>query len=91
MEIVGAPRRMFTGMMIQVFFAVGVCYVALVSFLLKSWQYINLAVVIPTVFYLSYWWYVLTVLCVWVLFVFLNIYSYYTTILTFRSLLCIKH
>jgi len=66
MEIVGAPRRMFTGMMIQVFFAVGVCYVALVSFLLKSWQYINLAVVIPTVFYLSYWWYVLTVLCVWV-------------------------
>ncbi|XP_053398326.1 organic cation transporter protein-like [Mercenaria mercenaria] len=58
MEMVGPAKRLWTGMLIQVFFAIGVCYVALTGFLARSWMWINLASAIPCAFYLSFWWFV---------------------------------
>jgi len=60
MEMVGPEKRLWTGMLIEIFFAVGVCFLALVAFLVRSWQWTCLAVAIPTVLYLAFWWYVPT-------------------------------
>lgn len=56
MEIVGASKRIWTGMLIQVFFAIGVCYVALMAYLWKNWRWVNVSVVVPVAIYLSCWW-----------------------------------
>ncbi|XP_052807935.1 organic cation transporter protein-like [Mya arenaria] len=56
MEMVGPSKRIWTGMLVQAWFAVGVTYLALVAYLTRSWQYINISVFAPCVLYLTYWW-----------------------------------
>lgn len=56
MEMVGPTKRLWTGMLIQVFFAIGVCYLALMGFLIRTWMWINLSVALPCAAFLTYWW-----------------------------------
>ena len=56
LEVVGPSKRIWTGMFVQVFFAIGEMYLALVAYLIREWKWINLACAIPCVIYLTYWW-----------------------------------
>lgn len=56
LEMVGPSKRVWAGIVIHAFFALGLVYLAGVGYLLRDWQYISLAVAGPCVFYLSYWW-----------------------------------
>ncbi|XP_052807934.1 organic cation transporter protein-like [Mya arenaria] len=56
MEMVGPEKRLWTGMLVEIFFPIGTCFLALMAYLIRSWQWTNLAIAIPMVFYLSFWW-----------------------------------
>lgn len=56
LEMVGPSKRVWAGIVIHAFFALGLVYLAGAGYLLRDWQYISLAVAGPCVFYLSYWW-----------------------------------
>ncbi|KAL4232991.1 hypothetical protein ACF0H5_007677 [Mactra antiquata] len=56
MEMVGPTKRLWTGMLQQVFFAIGVCYLALMGYLARDWMWINLACALPCILYISYYW-----------------------------------
>lgn len=58
LETVGPSKRIWTGMFVQIFFAIGEMYLTLVAWLIRDWMWINLACAIPCVFYLTYWWFV---------------------------------
>ena len=58
LELVGPSKRVWTGILIHAFFAVGLCYLSGVSWLLRNWHLIQILVGGPCVLYLSYWWYV---------------------------------
>ena len=55
LEMVGPSKRVWAGIVIHVFFAIGLLYLVGAGFLLRDWQYISLAIAGPCVFYLSYW------------------------------------
>ena len=55
-EFVGPSKRVLTGIPIHMFFTVGLLYLAGVGALVRDWQYLQLAVGIPSVFYIVYWW-----------------------------------
>ncbi|XP_033740119.1 organic cation transporter protein-like [Pecten maximus] len=57
-EMVGPSKRGVAGIPIHMFFATGLCYLSGAGYFLRNWQYIQLAVGIPCVFYLFYWWFI---------------------------------
>ncbi|XP_061177652.1 organic cation transporter protein-like [Saccostrea echinata] len=58
LEMVGPSKRVWAGIVIHVFFTIGLLYLAGVGYLLRDWQYISIAVAAPCALYLSYWWFV---------------------------------
>lgn len=58
LETVGPSKRIWTGMFVQIFFAIGEMYLAFVAYLIRDWKWINLACALPCVIYLSYWWFI---------------------------------
>lgn len=55
-EFVGPSKRVMTGIPIHMFFAVGLVYLAGVGALVRHWQYLQLAVAVPCIVYVFYWW-----------------------------------
>lgn len=55
-EFVGPSKRVMTGIPIHMFFAVGLVYLAGVGALVRHWQYLQLAVAVPCIAYVFYWW-----------------------------------
>ncbi|XP_064606577.1 organic cation transporter protein-like [Liolophura sinensis] len=55
-ELVGPSKRMWTGMFIEVFWAIGEAILVLLAYFIRNWQYLQLAISVPSVLYISYWW-----------------------------------
>jgi OCT family organic cation transporter-like MFS transporter 4/5 len=55
-ELVGPGKRLFAGVVNEIFFAVGLVLLAGVAFGLRDWFWIELALSIPTVVFISFWW-----------------------------------
>ncbi|XP_048771493.2 organic cation transporter protein-like [Ostrea edulis] len=58
LEMVGPSKRVWAGIIIHAFFAIGLLYLAGAGYFLRDGQYISIAVAVPCVFYLTYWWFV---------------------------------
>ncbi|OWF47020.1 Organic cation transporter protein [Mizuhopecten yessoensis] len=58
LELVGPSKRIWAGIVIHIFFAIGLVYLAGVGYLLRHWKWIQLAVAIPCSFYMLYWWFI---------------------------------
>ncbi|KAI8752654.1 organic cation transporter protein, partial [Biomphalaria glabrata] len=54
-EIVGPSKRTNTGMITQLFFSTGVVSVAGLAYLIRSWQYLLLAITAPLVLFFTMW------------------------------------
>ena len=54
----GPSKRVWTGILIHAFFAVGLCYLSGVSWLLRNWHFIQITVGGPCALFLVYWWYI---------------------------------
>lgn len=57
-EIVGPSKRRYTGINFEFFFASGFVILALLAYLIRNWQYLELALSMPTIFYMLVWYYV---------------------------------
>ncbi|XP_033741750.1 uncharacterized protein LOC117328333 [Pecten maximus] len=55
-EIVGPSKRKYTGIINEIFFAFGECFLAGVGFLVRDWHYVEIIIAAPMVLYLAYWW-----------------------------------
>ncbi|KAF4523819.1 hypothetical protein B566_EDAN008054 [Ephemera danica] len=56
MEIVGSSRRQYAGLALQMSFSLGYMFIALFAFLISDWRHLQLALTLPGLLYLSYWW-----------------------------------
>ena len=56
MEIISPKYRTYTGLFFQGFFAIGFCVLPGISFALRDLLYTQLAMCLPTVILLSYYW-----------------------------------
>ncbi|XP_046326574.2 organic cation transporter protein-like [Haliotis rufescens] len=56
LEIVGPSKRVWTGIMIEVFFAIGMTMLSGVAYFIRDWHTLELAMSIPVAFFLIYWW-----------------------------------
>ncbi|OWF44712.1 organic cation transporter protein-like isoform X2 [Mizuhopecten yessoensis] len=56
LEFVGPSKRMWAGIVIELFWASGTMLLALLAYLIRDWKYLNLVVSVPPVLFLSYIW-----------------------------------
>ena len=56
MELVGPSKRMWAGIIIEYFFAIGLLVLAMVGYFLRDWNHIEMVIAFPNVVYLTYWW-----------------------------------
>ncbi|ESO84004.1 hypothetical protein LOTGIDRAFT_108246 [Lottia gigantea] len=56
MELVGPSKRALAGMIIMLFWALGLFVLGLIAYFIRDWRTLSLAVSCPSVVYLSYWW-----------------------------------
>lgn len=57
MEMVGPSKRMWAGIVVEYFFALGMIILAGVGYMLRDWRHINMAVTFPNLVFLSYFWF----------------------------------
>ncbi|XP_046573280.1 organic cation transporter protein-like [Haliotis rubra] len=55
-EFVGPSKRVWTGLVIELFWVLGMIIMAGLAFLLPDWHHLVLALASPAVLFLSYWW-----------------------------------
>ncbi|XP_062581641.1 organic cation transporter protein-like [Saccostrea cucullata] len=55
-EIVGPSKRLWAGVVIEYFFALGLVILCLIGYLIRDWKYNEIAVSVPAALLLSYWW-----------------------------------
>ncbi|ESO88919.1 hypothetical protein LOTGIDRAFT_153985 [Lottia gigantea] len=56
-ELVGPKYRLLVGFMIQMFYSVGYITLAGIAYLIGDWRYIELAITLPVLLFISYWWF----------------------------------
>ncbi|XP_052712009.1 organic cation transporter protein-like [Crassostrea angulata] len=56
MEIVGPSKRLWAGVVIEYFFALGLVLLCLVGYLVREWKYNEIVLSVPSAFILVYWW-----------------------------------
>ena len=56
MEMVGPSKRLWAGMVIEYFIALGLVLQCLVGYLIREWKYNEIIVSAPAALMLSYWW-----------------------------------
>lgn len=56
MELVGPSKRLWAGIVVEYFFALGLVILAGVGYLLRDWKNIEIAVSFVNILYLSYYW-----------------------------------
>ena len=56
MEIVGPSKRLWPGVGISAFFAVGEMVLSVLAYFFRDWQHLQLACASLTLPYLAYWW-----------------------------------
>ncbi|XP_061193510.1 organic cation transporter protein-like isoform X2 [Saccostrea echinata] len=55
-EIVGPSKRLWAGVVMDYFFAIGLVILCLIGYLIRDWKYNQIAVSVPSALLLSYWW-----------------------------------
>ncbi|KAK3098565.1 hypothetical protein FSP39_020715 [Pinctada imbricata] len=58
MELTGPSKRVWAGVVIEYFFAIGLVVLAGLGYFIRHWKYIEIACAAPTAFFLLYWWFV---------------------------------
>ncbi|XP_067675418.1 organic cation transporter protein-like [Haliotis asinina] len=56
LEIVGPSKRVWTGVMVQVFFAIGMTILSGAAYFIRDWHTLELAMAVPVGIFLVYWW-----------------------------------
>ncbi|OWF45915.1 Organic cation transporter protein [Mizuhopecten yessoensis] len=56
LELVGPSKRIYTGIVVDYFFAVGLVLLSGVAYLVRHWKYIDLMCALPIGLFLFYWW-----------------------------------
>ncbi|XP_070190931.1 organic cation transporter protein-like [Littorina saxatilis] len=56
MEVLGPSKRAFAGMVICLLWCLGEFYLTFVAYFIRNWRYLEIAVSVPGIFLLSYWW-----------------------------------
>ncbi|XP_033740180.1 organic cation transporter protein-like [Pecten maximus] len=56
MELVGPSKRMWAGIVIMYFFALGMVILCGIGYAFKEWKSIQIACAAPSAFFLLYWW-----------------------------------
>ncbi|XP_061175966.1 organic cation transporter protein-like [Saccostrea echinata] len=56
LELVGPNKRVFCGTLIHGFFTIGLLYQSGAAYFIKHWQWIDLAIAAPLVFYIAFYW-----------------------------------
>lgn len=57
MELIGKAYRVFSGVTICYFFALGYVLLAGIAYLSRNWLYTQIAISAPAFLFLSYYWY----------------------------------
>lgn len=55
-EIVGSKQRRIVGVVIQMFFTLGIILLPGIAYFLPSWQGLQLAITLPNFLFLLYYW-----------------------------------
>ncbi|XP_050391448.1 organic cation transporter protein [Patella vulgata] len=56
LELVGPSKRTIAGMVIMVFWAIGLFVLTICAYLIRNWKTLTLVTSVPAIFFLSYWW-----------------------------------
>lgn len=56
MEMVGPSKRLVAGVVCQMFFSTGYILTAAFVYYIKDWRTLQLALTLPGVVFLCYWW-----------------------------------
>lgn len=56
MEIVGPSKRLWAGIVIEYFFALGLVLLCLMGYLVREWKYNEIVLSVPSAIILVYWW-----------------------------------
>ncbi|XP_048727164.2 organic cation transporter protein-like isoform X1 [Ostrea edulis] len=56
LELVGPNKRVLCGTLIHGFFTLGLLYQSGAAYFIKHWKWIDLAIAVPLVFYIAYYW-----------------------------------
>lgn len=56
LELVGPSKRLVAGIGCQFFFATGYLLTALAAYLIRDWQYLQIAISLPGLCFVAYWW-----------------------------------
>jgi hypothetical protein len=57
MEMVGPSKRFYAGVVVQYFFTLGYMLTSLFAYLITDWRQLQIALSLPGLFFLLYWWY----------------------------------
>ncbi|XP_033739920.1 organic cation transporter protein-like [Pecten maximus] len=55
LEMVGPSKRVWAGILVHAFFALGLVYLVGMGYFLRDWFWVQIAVAAPCAFFLSYW------------------------------------
>ncbi|XP_064606001.1 organic cation transporter protein-like [Liolophura sinensis] len=56
MELVAPSKRVWTGIIIEVFYTFGEMLLAGVAYFVRDWRYLQMAISLPAILFLPYWW-----------------------------------
>ena len=62
MEVVGPSKRAWAGILIEFFWCAGEFLLLLLAYFIRNWRHLEIALSIPSIFLLAYWWSVLCLL-----------------------------
>ena len=62
MEMVGPSKRLFSGTLILEVYVFGEFLLVFFAYFIRDWQWLQLALAIPMVSTICYWWYVIKIL-----------------------------
>ena len=56
LEMVGPSKRNWAGIVIHMFFAVGLVYLAGMGYFFRDWKNVGISIAAPCILFLCYWW-----------------------------------
>ncbi|KPP73731.1 hypothetical protein Z043_107170, partial [Scleropages formosus] len=57
-ELVGVEYRRMVGVLLQMFFSVGILILPLIAYLIPNWRWLQVAITVPYILFLLYYWFI---------------------------------